>query len=110
MNCSFYDAENAVNSNIMKTSYCLYQYDCSYQSNHSSYSQAYHVEDKQPDKQEEYQAYENAYYENNLMSTEKVLKKEKKNKAVSLNKNQSDNTVNINYITEISKLECWTCC
>ena len=113
VNCLLYDTENVTNSNAAKAPYCSYQYDCSYQSNCPSYSHTYHTQQddgQSADKQEEYQAYKNAYYENNLMSTEKAIEEEKKHEAASLNENQSDNTINVNHIVKMSKLECWVCC
>ena len=53
--------------------------------------------------------YKNAYYENYLI-IENIIIKENKNKiTLQINNQQNKNSININHITELFKLKCWTC-
>ena len=57
--------------------------------------------------------YKNIYYENNQMNTENPIKKKKKNKTTSSNRNLNQDykdSVNVDHIAEIQKsLNCHTC-
>ena len=56
--------------------------------------------------------YENAYYENNQINIENSVKKEKKNKIMSSNKNfdqDYEDFIDVDHITELFKLECHIC-